>query len=150
MVSRQSIIATITGIAVGILIGGFIFSDTRPRSFWALPDCGHSCWQTNEIVGLMVAAGIKADLVPKTIKETDKTIVLEHPFPQAPHHYLIFPKKDIKDIGDIGAEDRVYLEDTLLVIGQLVREKGLTKYRVVSNGPDEQLIRYLHFHLLSE
>lgn len=136
---------------IGIVVGNFIFVDVQPRSFLALGDCGHSCWSVNEITGLLASVGIKhtPGFLPGVIRETEKSIVIKHPSPQANHHYVIFPKKDIKDIADVSAEDKEYLTDALLVIGEIIREQRLTEYQIISNGPDEQLVRYLHVHLMA-
>ena len=69
----------------GVLIGGYLFSDTRPRSFLALHRCEGTCLQANELVGLIASVGLQKfpAFVPNVIKETDKTIVVEHPSPNA-------------------------------------------------------------------
>ena len=81
------------------------------------------------------------------VKETDKTIVLEHPSPQARIHYLVIPKKDMKNIADVPGADREYLLDAINVAGEIIRAKNLTNYRLTTNGPGYQGVTYLHFHL---
>ena len=48
----------------------------------------------------------------------------------------------------IAAGDEPYVMGCLAMLGKLVREHRLTSYRVYSNGPAEQDIAYLHFHLV--
>src|SRR5215207_4636846 len=89
-------------LLVGIVIGGYLFSDSQPRSFLAIHKCQNACLQPNEFVGLLASVGIQKFpmLIPSVRAETEKTVVIEHPAPEARIHYLIFPKKDIKNIAD--------------------------------------------------
>ncbi len=131
-------------------MGGYLFSDTQPRSFLALHRCDQRCLKPNELLGLLAAVGIQrvGARLPGVVTETDKTIVISHPLPSAPVHLLIIPKRDIKNIADATAADREYLTDALVVAGALIRERKLTRYEVSTNGPGVQQVAYLHFHLL--
>ena len=137
------------GLLTGVIIGGYLFSDTRPRSVLALNRCGGTCLQANEFVGLLASVGIQKlpALLPSVIRETDRTIVIEHPSPQARVHYLIIPKRDIKNVGEVSEDDREYLMDVFRVTGDIVNEKQLVNYRLITNGPGYQGVTYLHFHL---
>jgi hypothetical protein len=137
-------------LLLGVLIGGYLFSDTCPRSVLALTNCGGTCLQPNELVGLLTSVGIQRApwLVPSVVKETDKTIVIEHPSPKGKIHYLVIPKTDIKNVGEISPADGTYLIDAFSVIRALVQEKGMVDYQVVTNGPGNQGVTYLHFHLI--
>jgi histidine triad (HIT) family protein len=136
-------------LSVGIAIGGYLFSDTQPRSFLAFNKCAGTCYQANELLGLLTSVGIQRfpALFPAVVKETDKTIVIEHPTPEARIHYLVIPKKDIKNIGELSDADRESLIDAFAVMREIVNEKGLVNYRVTTNGPGYQGVTYLHFHL---
>lgn len=136
----------------GIITGGYLFRDVQPRSFLAVNDCKETCLRPNELLGLIGSVGIKipSGLNPFIIKETDKVLVIESPIRQAPLHYVIIPKKDIKDAGDISDSDKEYLADAYAVIGQIIREKNLSRYKIYTNGPGYQTVNYLHFHLLSD
>ena len=137
-------------LLLGVLIGGYLFSDTCPRSVLALTNCGGTCLQPNELVGLLTSVGIQRapSLLPSVVKETDKTIVIEHPSPKGKIHYLVIPKTDIKNVGEISSADGAYLIDALNVIRAIVKEKGMVDYQVVTNGPGNQGVTYLHFHLI--
>src|SRR4030095_7234818 len=137
-------------LLLGVLIGGYLFSDTCPRSVLALTNCGGTCLQPNELVGLLTSVGIQRApwLVPSVVQETDKTIVIEHPPPKGKIHYLVIPKTDIKNVGEISPADGTYLIDAFSVIRALVQEKGMVDYQVVTNGPGNQGVTYLHFHLI--
>lgn len=100
----------------------------------------------------MTSVGIQnfAGLIPSVVAETEKTIVVEHPAPEARVHYLVFPKKDIKNIADVSEADEEYVVDAMRVIREIIRERNLVRYRVVTNGPGYQAVTYLHFHLTAQ
>lgn len=136
-------------LVIGVILGGYLFADTRPRSVLALSNCEGTCFQANELLGLLTSVGIQRfpALIPRVIKETDKTIVIEHPSPQARIHYLVIPKKDIKNIGELSDADGEYLIDAFKVAREIIKERNLTDYRLTTNGPGYQGVTYLHFHL---
>ncbi len=136
-------------ILVGVMLGGYLFSDTRPRSLLALNRCNGTCLQANELLGLVASVGVQrfSALAPKVVKETDKTIAIEHPSPSARIHYLVIPKKDIKNVGELSDADGEYLIDAFKVAREIIKEQNLTDYRLTTNGPGFQTATYLHFHL---
>jgi len=135
----------------GIVIGGYLFRDVQPRSFLKIDDCDKNCLNPNELLGLIGSVGIQnlSGLMPFVVKETDKTVVIDSPIHEAPIHYVIIPKKDIKDVSDISETDKEYLIDAYAVIGEIVRKENLTQYKIYTNGPYYQTVTYLHFHLLA-
>lgn len=141
----------LAALVLGVILGGYLFSDSRPRSFLALNKCEGTCLQANELLGLMTSVGVQrfSALSPSVVKETDKTIVIEHPSPQARIHYLVIPKKDVKNIAELTDADNEYLIDAFKVAGEIIREKNLTAYRLMTNGPGYQGVTYLHFHLMA-
>ena len=143
-------------ISIGVLIGGFLFSRSQPRSVFALNNC-RECMTSKDFAGLLVSTGINRlpGLIPKVELETEKSIVIKNPFKERNFgirgktvDYLIFPKKDIKNIAEISTEDAQYLADALLAARQIIEKHGSTDYRLITNGPGFQDINYLHFHLL--
>lgn len=136
-------------ISFGLLIGGFVFTDVQPRSILAIQHCQKKCFSLREVSGLAAAIGMvhSPSLIPQVVLETDKTIAMKHPIPATPIHYVIIPKKDIKDIGHVAQEDTDYLIDAYAVMQELVRQDNLEKYRIFTNGPRYQHVGYLHFHL---
>ena len=149
MTKRKSILMMFVALIIGVMLGGYLFANTRPRSFLALNKCEGTCLQANELLGLLTSVGIQRfpALMPSVVKETDKTIVIEHPSPQARIHYLVIPKKDIKNIGELSDADNEYLIDAFRVTREIIKEKNLTDYRLTTNGPGFQGVTYLHFHL---
>jgi histidine triad (HIT) family protein len=147
---KKAVILLVIFIA-GIIVGGYLFRDVQPRSFLKIDDCNKTCLNPEELLGLIGSVGIQnlPDSMPFVVKETDKTVVIDSPIHQAPIHYVIIPKKDIKDVADISESDKEYLADTYAVIGQIIREENLTQYKIYTNGPYYQTLTYLHFHLLA-
>src|SRR3989344_3395377 len=119
------IIILIVVFAGGFMLGGYFLRDTQPRSYLPVKQC-EQCWASNEIAGLLESVGItKAPgLIPEIIMETDEAIVVKHPFPQSRIHFVVFPKKDIKDISDVTQEDARYALGAFSLLGELVRENN--------------------------
>jgi histidine triad (HIT) family protein len=137
-------------LALGVLIGGWIFSPTLPRFVVAIKDCDH-CMTPQELAGLVGSIGVQkmGGALPFVVAETDKCIVIKHPFPYARIHYVVVPKKDIKDIGRLSDDDMDYLNDCFATMRAIINREGLRGYRIFTNGPALQSVAYLHFHLIS-
>jgi hypothetical protein len=140
------------GLVIGGLAGAWLFVDTRARTFVTPLHCQSNCVNEKELGGLLVSIGIlkTPGLLPSVVEETDMTIAMKSPDPLATIDYLILPKKDILDIGDLSSEDAAYVADAFEVMADIVRKDGLTDYKVITNGPGFQQVRYLHFHLLAQ
>ncbi len=140
----------LASVCVGIVIGGYLFSQSQPRSFLAIRNC-ERCLSPSDLAGLLGSVVIQKfpGLIPFVVHETDKTIAFKLPFYRAKAHYIIVPKKDIKDVGDISEEDVPYLADAFFVMGRIIRENKLVNYRMETNGPGYQNVTYLHFHLVA-
>jgi len=140
-------IAVLVLLALGIAIGGTLFSEVRPRSFIALRQC-ENCTRVSDLAGLVGSVLVQKfpGWIPSKVVETDKTVVVRLP---AGHdvHYVIIPKKDLKDIGEFTDADAEYLIDVHRVARHLIEKDGLRKYRLYTNGPEFQEVTYLHFHL---
>ena len=105
---------TVACFIAGFLIGAFLFSGVKQRSFLFINHCGSHCLSTSEALGMLASIVVQKTplLLPNIIMETDKTIVMEHPFPQAPIHYVVIPKKDFSDPSDLSTEEgKPYLVD---------------------------------------
>ena len=135
---------------LGVVVGGYLFRDVRPRSFLAVDRCT-SCWTPSELAGLAGAVLIKnaPRAVPGIVLETDKTVAFVNPGRNRRPHYVIVPKKDIPDAGAFAKGDEAYLIDAYAVMGQIAREYGMRRYTITTRGPGEQTVRYLHFHLVA-
>jgi hypothetical protein len=146
----RKFIVLILVFVIGAAGGAYLATKVQPRSFLNVKDCQNNCFRTNELLGLLGSVGMQytPNLVPGVIIETDKTIAVKHPRPATSIHYVIIPKKDIKNIAQLEPGDEEYLSDAAAVIGELVRRDNITKYRVITNGPGYQSVAYLHFHIM--
>jgi sulfur carrier protein ThiS len=159
MSKLKGALASLILFVMGVAIGGYSFSQTQSRSFLSINQC-QDCFTPKELAGLLASVGINmfSGLIPGVVFETDKTIVIKNPFrvrelqdgdfAAASIDYVIFPKKDIKNIGEISAEDAPYIIDAYLTARHIIEENKATNYRLLTNGPGFQDISYLHFHLL--
>jgi diadenosine tetraphosphate (Ap4A) HIT family hydrolase len=148
---RSRIFLGVLTFLAGVVCGGYLFADSRPRPFLAVTDC-RSCYRPSDLAGLLVSAGIQKipGAMPLVVKESDRCLAIMHPFPKTRIHFVVFPKKDIKSIADISVDDAPYVLDCLAMIRALVVENDLRNYLVETNGPDVQDITYLHFHVISK
>lgn len=135
----------------GLLVGGFLFSDSKPRSLLSISKCS-KCLSSNDVAGLFASVVVnKMPLfIPNVILETDKTIVFEHPRPRYSIHYMFVPKKDIKNIGELTDEDSEYIVDLFSTVVVVINTLGTKNYKLWTNGPEKQDVTYLHFHLGAE
>ena len=135
----------------GLQAGAYLFSDTQPRSYLAVGRCDRTCSGANDLRGMLTSVGIQRvpKGVPLVVKESDQCIAIRHPYSPQRLHFVFFPKRDIFNIGEIASGDEPYVMGCLAMLGELAREHKMTSYRVYSNGPVEQDITYLHFHLVS-
>lgn len=147
---KYIVLATVLAFIAGVVVGGYLFVDSRPRSFLALTQCS-DCYRANDLAGLLASAGIRRvpGLIPHVVRETNRCLAIRHPFPEARFHFVIFPKKDIKNLADVALGDEPYVMDCIGVIRSLISEYHLKYYRVLINGPGFQDVTYLHFHLKS-
>lgn len=145
------IFLVLISICVGILIGGYLFSQSQPRSFLAINRC-QNCLTHEDLLGLLASVQIQKfpGLMPFKVFETDKTVVIKLPFSSHRIHYVIIPKKDIKNIGEVSEADAQYLTDAFFAVRWIIEQGKLSKYRFYTNGPGSQDVTYLHFHLVTE
>ena len=122
-------------LSVGIAVGGYLFGKSQPRSFLSVAH-GRVHLSKKELAGLLASAGIQQlpGFIPSVVFETDKTIAISSPLPEARLDYVIFPKKDIKNIGEITKDDSEYIIDAYLAARYIIEEKKLSKYRFYTNG----------------
>jgi hypothetical protein len=123
------------------LIGGYLFSQSQPRSFLAINRCD-SCLTHEDLLGLLASIQIQkvSGLMPFKVFETDKTVVVKLPFSSYRIHYVIIPKKDIKNIGEISEADAQYLTDAFLLRDGLSSERS---YRSIASTQTVQVLRML-------
>lgn len=91
---------------------------------------------------------ISADIV----YEDDLCLAFKDINPQAPHHVLIIPKKEIPTINDIQEDDRELVGHLFIAAQKVAKELGIADdgYRVVMNCNEQagQSVFHIHLHLL--
>ena len=95
---------------------------------------------------------IEGQIPCQKIHESSELIVIKDIAPRAPIHYLVIPKKHIKNLKSAESEDENLLASMLLVTKELA--KGLVEpqdFRLVSNNGSSvgQSVLHLHFHFLA-
>jgi histidine triad (HIT) family protein len=80
-------------------------------------------------------------------------LVIEDINPQAPAHYLLFPKKHVRTTLDLTTADNAMVGHLFQVAGKLAHDKGFAEdgFRIVNNCNEAggQAVWHLHFHLLA-
>jgi histidine triad (HIT) family protein len=144
--------AILLTFAIGFLFGAASIHRPIPHAPLELPPARNP-WSPQDVLGLIGSIGIR-DLaghlegIPSVVEETDRTFALSVPDPRYKVHYVIVPKKDIRDAGQISAEDQPYLTDIFLMARHLAEKDSLKTYRLYTNAGDFQSVGYLHFHLV--
>lgn len=149
---KKSLFLALVIFLIGVSIGAYLFNKTYSRNILPLVSCKTNCYSEKELAGLITSVLIQKtpSVLPHIVAETDKAIAIKSPFPQSPIHYVIFPKKDIKNIAEVAPEDQEYLMDIYKIISQLVEKDNLVNYQVITNGPGYQHMSFLHFHLRAD
>lgn len=96
-----------------------------------------------------IAAGeIPADIV----YEDDEVVAFRDIGPQAPTHVLVIPRKPIRTINDLEADDAVLVGKMFLAAKKIAEQEGIAEagYRTVinCNAAAGQTVFHLHLHLL--
>ena len=148
----KRVVSALALFVIGVVCGGYLFSQSLPRSFQAGGSCQARCYMPNEIAGLIMSAAILRApfLIPSAVLESDTCLAIRHPKPLAKIHYVLFPKHDTRNITTLTPADLPYVLGFLAMARELVLRDKLQAYRFYTNGPELQEIAYLHFHLVSE
>ncbi len=146
----RTMVKAISLITLGFWAGGYLFSNSQPRSFLAIPDCEGHCTRPNELAGLLASAGILKlpAAIPGVVADSRDCFAIRHPRPEGREHFVLFPKKDIRNIADLTPDDQPFVMSCLAMAGELIRAHKLDNYRLHTNGPGLQDIAYLHFHVV--
>lgn len=95
---------------------------------------------------------ISGQIPSKKIYETDDLIVIQDIAPKAPVHYLVVPKKHIKNLQSCSLEDQALLGSILLMTQTLSKQlPGNQEFKLVSNNGASvgQSVFHLHMHFLA-
>jgi len=144
--------AILLAFAIGSLFGAASIHRPIPHAPLELPPVRNP-WNLTDALGLIGSIGIRdlaghLEAIPSVVAETDRTFALTVPDPRYKVHYVLVPKKDIRDAGQISAEDQPYLTDIFLMARHLAEKDSLTSFRLYTNAGGLQTVGYLHFHLV--
>ena len=147
---RTAIVLSLTFL-FGILLGAALIHRPIPNAPVELPPARQP-WNPKDVLGLVGSLGIRTmaghlTLIPGVVVETDRTFAIAIPARRNRFHYVLVPKKDIRDLGQITAEDQAYLTDVFLVARRLAEKEHLKSFRLYTNDRSLQTVAYLHFHL---
>ena len=80
----------------------------------------------------------------------EKCLAFKDIMPQAPIHILIIPRKPIKSLKHIEAEDQTLLGHLLLKGTEIAKAAGLESWRTIINTGEEagQTVFHLHIHII--
>ncbi len=96
----------------------------------------------------IIAGNIPAD----KIYEDDDVLAFNDIGAQAPHHFLLIPKKHISTLNDTNNSDAALLGKLSLTASKIAKQLGFaeTGYRVVMNCNEQggQSVYHIHLHCL--
>ncbi len=88
----------------------------------------------------------------EVIHETEHLVVFPDIRPQAPVHLLIVPKRHIRSVNELAAEDRLLVGEMFLAAREMAQHRGIAQsgYRLQVNVErgGGQVIFHLHMHLV--
>ncbi len=96
---------------------------------------------------------INREIPAKIIFENDSVLAFQDINPQAPHHVLIVPKREIPTINDLDRETAPLIGEMFLAAREIAAQLGVAErgYRVVMNCNEDggQTVFHLHLHFLA-
>ena len=91
---------------------------------------------------------IQADI----LFENDKILAFRDISPQAPVHFLVIPKKEIRTLNDINKEDKSLIGELFMVAKEIAKKEGISEkgYRTIFNCNEHggQTVYHIHLHVL--
>lgn len=140
--------------AAGFTCGALSFVQTQARPLPVLHQCEsvEDCLTDREVLGLITSAGLHLapGLMPDIVARSKECVGISSPRPAARIDLVFFPTRDIPNLLDVVPGDEKYLMDCIALMRKVADERGMRKWRIISNGPGVQEIAYLHFHLIEE
>ena len=100
------------------------------------------------IFSRIISKEIHADI----LFENDKILAFRDISPQAPVHFLVIPKKEIRTINDINEEDKSLIGELFIVAKEIAKKEGISEkgYRTIFNCNEHggQTVYHIHLHVL--
>lgn len=95
---------------------------------------------------------IDKEIPADIIYEDELCLAFKDIQPQAPHHILVIPKKEIKSLDHISDSDKELLGHMLLKLSQIAKKLKINEdgYRTIINTNEYggQTVYHLHMHLI--
>lgn len=100
-----------------------------------------------------IFCGITNREIPaKIIYEDSTSVAFEDIRPEAPHHFLVVPRRHLESLAGLAESDEVMVGHLVAVAAKLARDRGLEAggYRTVINtgAGAGQTVFHLHVHVL--
>ena len=84
--------------------------------------------------------------------EDDDVLAFRDINPQAPIHFLVIPKKEIRTLNDIEENDKNLIGKLFIIAKQLAKSEGISEegYRTIFNCNEHgaQTVYHIHLHVL--
>ena len=84
--------------------------------------------------------------------ENNKILEFRDISPQAPVHFLVIPKKEIRTINDINEDDKSLIGELFIVAKEIAKKEGISEkgYRTIFNCNEHggQTVYHIHLHVL--
>lgn len=96
---------------------------------------------------------IDREIPANIVLEDDHCLAFHDVSPQAPCHVLVIPKKEIRSLAELEAEDQALMGHLMLFIQKVAALLELHGgYRVISNVGEDggQSVPHLHFHIMGK
>ena len=138
--------------AAGFGCGAATFIRTQARPLPPVRECRspEECLTDKQVLGLVASAGLHLapGLLPHIVAQSRVCVGIDSPRKDAPVDLVFFPRRDVRNVLDIDPEDEPYVMGCFALMRQVADQRGLRDWRVMTNGPGQQDIAYLHFHLM--
>lgn len=95
---------------------------------------------------------IKGEIKSEIFFQDDQCIAIHDINKQAPKHFLVIPRKEIRSLAEASKDDQMMLGHLLLTAAKLAKEQGISDegYRVVVNINENggMTVPHIHVHIL--
>ena len=95
---------------------------------------------------------INGEIKSNVIHQDDQCVALVDVNPQAPKHFLVIPKKEIRSVAEATKDDQALLGHLILTAAKIAKEQGFSEkgYRLVINVNEDggMTVPHIHVHLI--
>ena len=136
----------------GFICGAASFVRTQARPLPVIQHCESTedCLTNPEVLGLITSAGLHLapGAMPDVVARSPECVGIRSPKPEGHIDLVFFPTRDVRNLLEITPDDEKYVVGCIALMRQVVAERSISDWRIVTNGPGVQEIDYLHFHLI--